>query len=249
MLKDFYINGSYVNKNPDWHLTSASWKADAVYRMISRHHLRPDSICEIGCGTGEILRILQNELETQCALTGYDIAPHAIEIARKRGENERLHFHCKDFMQESGDGFDLIMLIDTLEHFENCFQVLRDLKDRSTYKLLLLPLDISASSVILNELIDYRHATGHLHFFTKDVALEVLRDSGYEVLDHFYYLRPFDAHVWGEDIRHRPLELPIGILKLLRRVWYRIPRHLLYAINPDFAVRLLGGWKLVVLLR
>jgi|GEM_PF-6882011 len=35
-------------------------------------------------------------------------------------------------------------------------------------------------------LIDVLRDHGHIHYFTKDVALQILKDVGYEVLDYFY---------------------------------------------------------------
>jgi SAM-dependent methyltransferase len=246
MALDFYTDGTYLENNPDWHIGESPWKTQAILQMIQRSHLHPRSVCEVGCGAGEILRLLQPELDPNCDLVGYDIAPQAIKLGQLRGENEHLHLFAKDFLEEKDCFYDVILMIDVLEHFENCFEVLRDIKTKSEYKIFLLPLDISALSVALNELIDYRFATGHLHFFTKDLALQLLRDNGYEVLDAFYYLRPFDGNVWGDK---HPLSLFIGVLRLLRRIWYRIPRYILYSIHRDLAVRLLGGWKLVVLAR
>ena len=244
---DFYKSDVYLKNNPDWHVGAAVWKAQSILQMMQKNRIDPSSVCEIGCGAGEILRIMQRQLNPECTFDGYDIAPQAIELARAR-ENEHLHVHLGDFVQDSGNDFyDLILIIDVLEHFENCFQLLRDIKPKSRYKILQLPLDISALSVIFNELIQYRHATGHLHFFTKDIALEILRDAGYNVRDVLYELRPFEnPWSWQEALRH-PGRAPIMLLKLIRRILYRVPRLLLFAVQPDFAVRLLGGWRLLVL--
>jgi SAM-dependent methyltransferase len=244
---DFYTSDVYLKNNPGWHIGASNWKAQSVLQMMRKHKINPKSVCEIGCGAGEILRILQRQLDPQCTFVGYDIAPQAIKLAQER-ENERLHFHLGEFVQESGnDTYDLILIVDVLEHFENCFRLLRDIKTKSTYKILQLPLDISALSVILNELIQYRHATGHLHFFTKDIALEILRDAGYNIRDAFYELQPFEnPWSWPQALK-RPKSIPLMLLKLLRRVLYRVPRLLLFAIQPDFAVRLLGGWRFLVL--
>lgn len=85
---------------------------------MRRNNIDPKSVCEIGCGAGEILRIMQRELDPQARLVGYDIAPQAIQLAQAR-ENEHLHFHLGDFVQEVGnDTYDLILIVDVLEHFE-----------------------------------------------------------------------------------------------------------------------------------
>lgn len=245
VVTDFYTNGEYLQKNPGWHIDAAQWKADSVLQMIRRNTLSPHTICDIGCGAGEILRILQQNLSKESTFEGYDIAPQAITLAKQR-ENSHLHFHLADFFQETPPTtFDLILLVDVLEHFENCFEILRDLKPKSTYKILQLPLDLSVNSIARNQLIDYRHATGHLHFFTKDIALEILRDAGYEILDYFYSLQPLDATPWSQG--RQPKQDLIKLLRMTKRGLFRLPGNLCYAINPDLAVRFFGGWRLLVL--
>ena len=64
---------------------------------------------------------------------------------------------------------------------------------------------------------------------TKDIALQVLKDAGYALLDYFYAPRSIDlANSTGK--------------KLLI-----LPRKLFFAIHRDWAVRILGGYSLLVL--
>src|SRR6185312_2321891 len=182
-IAELYTSPDYIKNNPDWHVDASPWKASVMLRALQRNNLHPQSVCEIGCGAGEILKILQAYLDEGCALRGYDIAPDAIEMAKSR-ENEFLHVFLGDVRDERDYVCDLIMIIDTLEHFENCFELLRDIKPKSTYKIFQLPLDISVKSVLGNKLPEYRHATGHLHFYSKDIALEMIKDAGYEIVDH-----------------------------------------------------------------
>ena len=58
-MKEMYEGGLYAEKNPTWHEEDAPWKAGHVERMIKRNKIPCDSICEIGCGTGELLLTLQ----------------------------------------------------------------------------------------------------------------------------------------------------------------------------------------------
>ena len=109
-------------------------------------------------------------------------------------------------------------------------------------------MDISVLSVLRNELIDYRHTTGHIHFFTKDIALEILTDNGYEVLDYFYWSQPFDITSWTE-VRGNPRKLAGKLLRLVTMGLPSLPRKLAYAINKDWAVRVFGGWRMIVLVK
>ncbi len=242
VAQEFYSNGTYLKNNPDWHRSAAPWKTHGVLTTLQRNNLTPHTICEIGCGAGEILSLLQQQLGDDCQFEGYDIAPQAITLAKAR-ENEHLHVHLADFLKVGDVSFDVILLVDVLEHFEDCFSVLREIKSKSSYKVFQLPLDISLASVLHNELIDFRHATGHLHFFTKDIILEVIRDAGYEVLDAFYILPPLDTSPWSTN----PRLFLRKLLRLTKRGLQRLPGQLLYAIHRDLAVRVFGGWRLMVL--
>jgi hypothetical protein len=245
-VEKLYYDGSYLRNNPDWHMSAAPWKTEGILQALERNHLVPRSICEIGCGAGEILFQLQRHLPA-CTLEGYDIAPQAIELAKKR-ENSQLHVHLGDFLTapETHDAhYDVILMIDVLEHFEDCFKVLREIKSKSDYKIFHLPLDISVFTVVRNELLDFHFATGHLHFFTKDLALQFIREAGYEILDTFYTLPPLDTNPWSLN----PRRFTRKLIRITKRGLQRLPGNLLYLLNPDLAVRIFGGWRLMVVAR
>lgn len=57
-------------------------------------------ICEIGCGGGDNLRIIQQYCKKRSIpvkLTGVDINPHCIAYAQSRKENEGIEFICSDY--------------------------------------------------------------------------------------------------------------------------------------------------------
>ena len=248
VVKDFYTSGEYLKKNPDWHVEESPWKASGILQIMERNNIQPKTVCEVGCGAGEILRILQNHLDDDCQLWGYEIAPQAYELARGR-ENENLHFKLADFREEKNAYYDLILIIDVLEHFEDPFSFLRQIKPESEYKILQLPLDVHVLSVLRDELIEFRHATGHLHFFTKEIALQILRDNGYEVIDYFYTISPLLDGMSRKGSGNSPFRLLINLLRIVKRSLQRFPRILFYTINKDLAVRIFGGWRLVVLVK
>lgn len=247
VLQDFYTQGEYLQKNPDWHVESSPWKTKGIVQMMARNTIRPKTVCEIGCGAGEILKLLQQQLDSECSFWGYEIAPQAVELAKSR-ENTKLRFKLGDVRDEKDSYFDLILIIDVLEHFEDCFTFLRDIKPLSEYKILLLPLDINVVSVLRGQLLSYHFATGHLHYFTKEIALQLLKENGYEVLDYFYTAQPNIGIAWDE-IRKNPLKLPKRLLGFFKRSLVRMPRELFFSINQDLAVRIFGERKLVVLVK
>ncbi len=230
MLEQVYINGEYLKKHPEWHVEESAWKAKNISNMLTRHHITPKTICEVGCGAGEVLRQLQERMNSECTFWGYDVSPQAIELAQPRA-NERLHFKLGDIAQEKAGYYDLILVLDVIEHLEDYFSFLRAIKPRSDYKIFHLPLDIAVQRVLRSHvIIEDRKAHGHIHYFNKEIALEMLKDVGYEVLDYCYTAPS--------------IELPT---EHIRRRLLRLPRKLLFKLNPDLAVRILGGWRLLIL--
>ena len=198
--------------------------------MLNRQSIVPKTVCEVGCGAGEVLKQLQQRLGDGCDFVGCDISPQAIQMCRSRA-NERLHFLLGDITTVPQTFFDLILVLDVIEHVEDYFSFLRDIKERARYKIFQIPLDLSVQTVLrTTPLIRDRQRYGHIHYFIKETALQLLSDLGYQIIDHFYTAVA--------------LELPSTKFKNLLM---RIPRRLLYSINRDMAVRLLGGYRLLIL--
>jgi len=121
--------------------------------------------------------------------------------------------------------------MDVIEHLEDYFSFLREIKSKSHYTLFHIPLDLSVQTVLRrNGLLKVRESYGHIHYFTKELAIQSLEDVGYEVLDYFYTARA--------------TELPTHEI---RRNLLKLPRKLLFALNRDLATHMLGGWSLLVL--
>lgn len=238
MIENMYTSGEYLERYPTWYVEDSPWKAKQIIRMMTQNNMLPETICEVGCGAGEILKQLQVRLGSQCTFWGYEISPQAFELCKSR-ENEKLHFRLADISQEAQAVFDLILLIDVIEHLENYFSFLREIKPKSQYKILHIPLDLNLSQIVRGSLINKRKMSGHLHYFTADIALQMLKDVGYEVLDFFY--------------TEEALELPEkAVTSEIKRNLLKLPRKLSFALcgasrTTNIAVRVFGGWSLLVL--
>ncbi|RPI38860.1 MAG: methyltransferase domain-containing protein [Methanoregulaceae archaeon] len=231
-MSDMYVDGEYSRQNPTWDVEDAPWKADHIIRMMEKHHLKPGSVCEVGCGCGEILRQLQQRMDPSCALTGYDISPQAIELCSSR-VNDRLQFKCSNFMDENIVSCDLMLIVDVIEHLEDYFRFLRTIKEKSRHVVLHIPLEMFVLSVLYPQFhLGQRTKVGHLHYFSKEIALQVLRDIGFEIVDYTYtagYALPRN-----NGIKDRLLKIPRGIF---------------FPFAPDFTARVFGGYSLLVLVR
>lgn len=229
-IAPIFKDGTYLANNPDWHVQDSPWKAAHIAEIIERNRLNPQTICEIGCGAGEILKQLSDRYPDK-TFTGYEISPQAFALCRKRS-GPHLDFKYGDLLTESTH-FDVVMAIDVFEHVEDYWGFLRKLRDRGAYKIFHIPLDISVQGVLRGtSMMRGRRTVGHIHYFTKETALATLEDIGYSVEDYFY---------------------TGGAVELAGRGWksqiLKIPRKMAFFINQDFGVRLLGGYSLMVLAR
>jgi hypothetical protein len=199
--------------------------------MLKRNDLFPGTVCEIGCGAGAILEQLQLQLNNNCVFYGYDISPQAIALCLNRA-NDKLHFKLKDITKESNDdSFDLLLIIDVVEHIEDYFDFLRKIRIKGEYKIFHIPLEINVLRVLRGyPMINSWKNSGHIHNFTKETALQSLVETGYEIVDYFYTCNYKELNIkyWKTCI-----------LQMIQRV--------AFTIHSDLAVRLFGGCSLMVL--
>lgn len=231
-MKTIYEDGTYLANNPKWHEEDSPWKAKQITRMLKKNNITPSSVCEVGCGAGEVLNCLTNNLGEGIQFYGYDISPQAFEICSKK-EKQNLHFFQRDLFDEEDLVCDVVMAIDVFEHVEDYFGFLRKLRSKGTYKIFHIPLDLSVQTVLRSSpILKVRSSVGHIHYFTKETALATLKDIGYEVVDYFY---------------------TAGTLELPNLCWQdklmKLPRRSLFLLHHDLAVRILGGFSLLVLVK
>lgn len=224
-----YSDGTYLRNNPDWHADDAGWKASHIADMLERHDIAPRSVCEVGCGSGEVLAGVARRLAEGTPCVGYDISPDAYSLCARKS-TASLHFKLADLTEEDAR-YDVALAIDVFEHVEDYFRFLRKLRTKARYKVFHIPLELSALALARSRpLIDARRSVGHIHHFSKETALASLQDTGYRIIDHTYTSGRTELGSLGWKTR---------LLK-----W---PRKLLHRIDPDASARLLGGYSLLVL--
>ena len=227
-----YIDGSYLNSNPDWDRKDATWKAKQVFQILEDHKIDPALVCEVGCGSGDILRSLEGMLP-KAQLVGYDISPQLQKFWQKNNEdiNCRTEYHLGNFHQINTIRHDLLLMLDVFEHVRDPFTFLEDSLGHANKFIFHIPLDLSAISVARESpLINVRRSVGHLHSYTKDLALETLIDCGYKIIDWRYT---------GASLNMSSKSIKTNLAKF--------PRLIAGALNKDWAVRVFGGETLLVL--
>lgn len=227
-IEEQYKNGTYLEHNPGWHCADAPWKIGNVISLLNAHEIRPATVCEVGCGSGENLRCFRREMP-ETHFFGYDISPQAADFWG--GDSREIVFKQGDFNEIDTSVYDVLLMLDVFEHVRDPFTFLEGAKSHAKKFVFHIPLDLSASSVVRRRpLLDVRRKVGHLHYYTKDLALEMLADCGYKVVEWQYT---------GASLNSPQRSLRTRVAGYLRR--------LAYFFNKDWGVRLLGGETLIVL--
>ena len=147
-------------------------------------------VLEIGCGSGQTLEMLKEK--KLCAETvGIELFATAADEARSRIDA----VYCMDvektpLPKELGK-FDLILLLDVLEHLVDPWTFLRHIKERylaingkvivslpnARHFSLVLPLLRGRFDYVERGILDKTH----LRFFTNDSAIKLLKSAGLDI--------------------------------------------------------------------
>jgi len=143
-MDSIYNNNTYADINPAWHLKDSPWKAGLVSRMIDKHSLPMGRVAEVGCGAGEILKILSDKYP-QSEFHGYEVSQQAFERCSTRA-SPSLEFHLADILK-ADEYFDIVLAIDVFEHVEDYLGFLSALRTKGKHKVFHIPLDLSVQTV------------------------------------------------------------------------------------------------------
>jgi SAM-dependent methyltransferase len=224
-----YESGDYARDNPEWDTADSPWKAAQVASILERNQIRPGSVVEVGCGAGRVLSELEARFPTT-EFKGFDIAGDA-RMFWEKYSSDRTSFEVADFAAVNTRRFDVLLMLDVLEHVPDPFAFLLGLREHADYFVFHIPLDLNSVSVLREKPLLYvRDKVGHIHYFTKGLALALLHECGYEVLDWRYTGAGAAAPQRGWKTRLAS-----------------IPRTLACSVNKDLGVRLFGGETLIVL--
>lgn len=224
-----YGSGDYKRDNPDWDMADSPWKAGLVLNTLQLNGIQPKSVVEVGCGAGAVLAELERDFPNT-TFKGYDIAADAATFWVKH-QSANISFEVGDFIQINKHHFDILLLLDVVEHVPEPFSFLVSLRGHADYFVFHIPLDLSSISVLREKpLLHVRNKVGHIHYFTKGLAISLLEECGYSVINWRYTGAAYNApqRTWKTYLAN-------------------IPRYLACKINKDLGVRLFGGETLIVL--
>lgn len=223
---EIYHDGTYFQKNSTWHVEDSPFKARQILKAFARSDIKPETVCEIGCGAGEILKQMEQVLP-DTHFFGYELSIQAYQMCIARS-SARVSYFNSDVLAED-KSFDVMLCIDVFEHVDDYIGFLRNLRSKSKLVVFHIPLDMTTQGVLRNLPMKARQSVGHLHYFSEETAIATLEYAGYKIIDSFFTAKF--------------IERPEATLKARLAL---IPRRILYYLSPRFAVKLLGGCSLMV---
>ena len=226
--ESIYTDGSYLDKTGGtWHLEDSPFKAKQIVRILARHpEVQPNTICEIGCGAGGILSELQKILPSHTTFTGYEISSQAHALSA-RFANSQCQYVLGDAFADPSM-YDLVLVMDVVEHVEDCFSFLRRTKQKGRWKLYHIPLDTHVSATLRG--VTAWDSVGHIHLFTIETALKSVEYTGHRVIDW----------IFTDGALAKPN-------KAVRTRMANLVRLPLAKFSARLAARLIGGYSIMIL--
>jgi len=228
---EMYQDGLYFEKNPTWDAADAVWKVKWIKQILDRNAFSFDKVADLGCGSGTLLQQLCNLYPAVKSWEGYDISPQAIALANQL-KDPRISFFNQDLLSNADKQADLLLMIDVVEHVADYYGFLEKVKKKSEYFVFHIPLDLSCRTLLKpHVLLQQRESVGHIHYFSKEMVLWMLKDTGYEVMD-WIYSKPLLDLVPQQSVKGK-------IKKGLR--------NLSYSISKDKSAKLWGVYSMMIL--
>ena len=144
-----------------------------------------DSVLDVGCGTGELLK----HLNPRTGL-GIDISPEMIHIAKRK-------FHNYEFIADDFDNldikkkFDLIIVIDVIEHLgnpEKTFQTLKKFSKKETKIIISSPSYYWKGILDIGEKLRMKMPEGDHKWIPPSVLKKMIRSNGLTIEEFGYSL-------------------------------------------------------------
>ncbi len=191
--KDFFHGKDYCEERDK----SIHAKAVTGYREIVSHFdLEGKSVLDIGCASGALLFLLRERGARE--LVGIDSAAYPINYGI---ENYKLDLRCNSLEEANlpAAHFDLITLIDVIEHFEDLHSVIAELRRvlKPGGHLFVITPNYLAYSLAKRAWTCLYKDFEHLQYFSEQSLREICRSAGIRMLKS-----------WSDSIPFRIFEYP-----------------------------------------
>jgi len=242
-----FYDDEYFRKNPSLHAEDAELKAKEVLRSFNYLpstilNKKRISILDVGGGAGLVMSIVRKELSRKgfsVDTLALDISPRMIEIQRQTMGNANFKGYVASVEQiPKGVKADVTLMLDVLEHVPNHIKALKELRRVSDYIIFRIPIDSSVILNILDRILRGRirqylyKQYGHCHTF----SLKQVRETIDGELGTILCTEILNECSYG--FKHN--------LSFFSSLYNNLLKAILYKINKQLALSILGGKVMVV---
>lgn len=232
----FRNNASY---QAEWLRRGAIQKVDSIETLMTRQKIIPDSVLELGCGSGAVIgEISRRGLAANCY--GVDFSEDAIGLAKSLYPG--IHAKSADVTKAPNpfdeDAFDVIVASHLIEHLEDPHAFLQAIRQINfKYLIAEVPLENLFFGKLKSVFKDRsNNSAGHVQFFTSKNFKKLINQEKYKIIDEYLYAPIFNKDTlkfaYGKEHKIKQIQkllterwLPI----LSAPVWVRI-YHAHYAV-------------------
>lgn len=171
-----YYNGHYKHVNSKF--DTKSYRKEILINYESFIN-KSDKILDLGCGTGFLLRVLENEGYSN--LWGVERDKYQFEEAKKILKISKIyHQDIFDFFKENNQKFNVIFLMDVIEHIskEKVISMLKLIYDHLDKKSVLIIRTPNAESPLFCGRMRYNDITHEIAYNQNSIKM-ILREAGF----------------------------------------------------------------------
>ena len=220
-----------------WLDLGAALKADSVELLLARNGIQPESLLELGCGTGAVIGECQRR-SIACSYTAVDYSSEALDYLAAHSTGIRTF---RADLTDDGfalDGhYDVVVLTHVIEHLEQPWSALRNVlrRIRCRYVIVEVPLEDLPAARLKDLFRDRRrNSAGHVQFFTRTSFRGLIQAAPLTIIDERSYVPVLPAEAYGFIQRRAGLS-PLSVwlkeisARYVSRVCGPVWRRLYYA--------------------
>lgn len=154
-------------------------------RVISMNSSYSGKILDVGCGGGDLLRMIAQKSEKDTEFFGLDISPKLCEIAKKNNPNAQIVVGDAEQLPYSDNTFDFVFMTETLEHLldykKAMIEVSRVLKPNGVFVVSVPNRDWLQYDFYKPFIDKHRFQPVQDHYFRVDELAGLLKNSNFEI--------------------------------------------------------------------
>jgi len=175
-MGDIYNDNTYISNNPNLHREDSDFKFDQIARLFEVYPL-PETkvkILDVGGGAGDLGYKVAEYFVSQglsVEFVALDLSSEMLSVQAKCNPHIDRTLNCS-IQDCPEDGFDIVLMIDVIEHVPEKDAVARRLNEISKFIVYNIPIEINAVDLIRNVKMGGRlyaeqtRSIGHVHFFS-----------------------------------------------------------------------------------